>query len=464
MITIRQRLFISFSLILLIMLSIIGVFFYTIFNLSEIHKNQIHRYDQIRRVEKLKEYNNSFSWIVLDIVTDYEKIEVVKKRLKKSDELFKKLIIKKKKTIDNSESTIEKQNIQQIFKYFEEIENLIKYQLYKLILVSKNEKIAFDNFNKKFENISLKIDKLLKEEIDYLQTKLDKTEKKRNQFIDTIKVEVVILFIIAFLLSSIISSRITKQIKDKLDKLNKGTLQLFKDDETTIKIDIGKNNELSEITHNLNSYLEKQSDIIHSREELLRNISHELKTPISKAKFVLENLRQNKDDKQIDSLNKVFIDIEELTSKLLQREKLNFAKINSSKFKTSSLILESLSKLSIDDESKVEVIIKEDFNILADKYYLTIALKNLIDNAMKYAQEYPIIIEATENKIEVKNIAKKLTSDLIYYTQPFTREPNQQLGHGLGLNIVNKIIQMHEFKLDYKYNKPYNIFSITFKN
>lgn len=460
--TIRQRLFISFSLILLIILSIIGVFFYTIFNLSEIHKSQTHRYDQIRRVEKLKEYNNSFSWIVLDIVTDYEKMDVVKKRLEKSDKLFKTLIIKKKETIENSESIVEKQNLQQIFQYFEEIEKLIKYKLYELVLISKDEK-NFTPFNKNFEKLSFKIDKLLKEEIEYLQTRLDKTEKDRNQFIDTIKVELVFLFIIAFLLSSIISSRITKQIKDKLDKLNKGVLQLFKDDETTIKIDIGKNNELSEITHNLNSYLEKQSDIIHSREELLRNISHELKTPISKAKFLLENLRHNKDNKQIDSLNSVFVDIEELTSKLLQREKLNFAKVNSSKFKTSSLILESLSKLSIDDESKVEVDIKDDFNINADKYYLTIALKNLIDNAMKYADEYPIVIEASENKIEVKNIAKKLSSDLIYYTQPFTREPNQQLGHGLGLNIVNKIIQMHDFKLDYTYKNPYNIFSITFK-
>lgn len=461
--TIRQRLFISFSLILLIILSIIGVFFYTIFNLSEIHKSQTHRYDQIRRVEKLKEYNNSFSWIVLDIVTDYEKMDVVKKRLEKSDKLFKTLIIKKRETIENSESIIEKQNLQQIFQYFEEIEKLIKYELYELVLISKDEK-NFTPFNKNFEKLSFKIDKLLKEEIEYLQTRLDKTEKDRNQFIDTIKVELVFLFIIAFLLSSIISSRITKQIKDKLDKLNKGVLQLFKDDETTIKIDIGKNNELSEITHNLNSYLEKQSDIIHSREELLRNISHELKTPISKAKFLLENLRHNKDNKQIDSLNSVFVDIEELTSKLLQREKLNFAKVNSSKFKTSSLILESLSKLSIDDESKVEVDIKDDFNIHADKYYLTIALKNLIDNAMKYADEYPIVIEASENKIEVKNIAKKLSSDLIYYTQPFTREPNQQLGHGLGLNIVNKIIQMHDFKLEYTYKNPYNIFSITFKN
>lgn len=461
MITIRQRLFISFSLILLIILSIIGVFFYTIFNLSEIHKSQTHRYDQIRRVEKLKEFNNSFSWIVLDIVTDYEKIDVVKKRLSKSDELFKTLILKKKQVIENSESISEKQNLELIFKYLLKVEKLIKYELYELVLISKSEE-DFDLFNKKFNNISFKVTKLLNEEILYLQSQLDKTEQSRNQFIDTIKVELVILFFIAFLLSFIISSSITKKIKDKLDKLNKGVLQLFKDDENTIKVDIGKNNELTEITCNLNSYLEKQGDIIHSREELLRNISHELKTPISKAKFLLENLKHSEDNKEIDSLNSVIVDIEELTSKLLQREKLNFAKVNPSKFKTSTLILESLSKLSIDDESKIELDIKDDFYIHADKYYLTIALKNLIDNAMKYADEYPIKIEVNENRIEVKNIANKLASDLIYYTQPFTREPNQQVGHGLGLNIVNKILQMHDFKLEYNYTKPHNIFSIVF--
>ena len=70
--TIKKRLYISFALILSIIIFIISVFFYTIYNLNEIHSSQKHRYDQLLRVEKLKEYNNSFSWVVLDIVTDYE--------------------------------------------------------------------------------------------------------------------------------------------------------------------------------------------------------------------------------------------------------------------------------------------------------------------------------------------------------------------------------------------------------
>lgn len=460
--TIKQRLYISFSLILFILIFIISVSFYTIFNLNEVHNSQKHRYDQIRRVEKLKEYNNSFSWIVLDIITDYEKMNIVNKRLEKANELFKNLSLQKKDTINNSESIKEKENLELIFLKFENIEKLIKQELYELVL--KKEEKNFNLFNKKYDQTSTFIQKLLIEEINYLQEELNKTEKNTEDFIETIKLKLVILLLIAIILSFIILGKIIKEIKDKLYKLNEGVLQLFKDDENSIKVDIGENNELSEITNNLNSYLEKQHEIIHSREELLRNISHELKTPIAKGKFLLENLKTKNESSEITSINRVFFDIEELTSKLLEREKLNFATLKSSEFKISSLILEALSKLSIDDESKIKLEIKNDFYVVGDKYYLTIALKNLIDNALKYAEDFPIEIETKNSRLNVKNIAQKLSNDLIYYVKPFTREPNQQSGHGLGLNIVNKIIQKHNFKLEYDYKNPHNIFSIVFKN
>lgn len=458
--TIKKRLYISFALILSIIIFIIAVFFYTIYNLNEIHSSQNHRYDQLLRVERLKEYNNSFSWVVLDIITDYEKIDVVKDRINKANDLFKTLILQKKEIIDNSESEKEKENLKLIFSYFKDMERLIKQELFRLVLEEENK--SFVEFNKKFEELSKKTEKLLLEEISYLQKRLHETEENRDQFIETIKIELVLSLFIAFILSFIISSKIIKEIKDMLSRLNKGVLQLFNNNEKTIKIDLGEKNELSEITDNLNSYLEKQDDIIHSREELLRNISHELKTPITKGKFLLENLKNKYDNSEVSNINNVFVDIEELTSKLLEREKLNFATLNQSKFKISSLILESLSKLSIDDESKILLDIEDDFDIQGDKYYLTLALKNLIDNAMKYANEYPIKIETKEKEIYIKNISEKLSNDLIYYIQPFTREPNQQIGHGLGLNIVNKILQMHAFKLNYRYEKPYNSFSILF--
>lgn len=458
--TIRKRLYISFSLIILIVAFIIGVFFYTIFNLNTINYQQNHRYDQLIRVEKLKEFNNSYSWIVLDIITDFQKIDIVNERINKANNFFKNLNTQKLTIINNSESKEEKNNLILIFKHFDIMQELIKKELYSLVL---NQNSDFKSFNKDFERINIDTEKLLIFETKYLQDKLTQTQNKRDDFLSTIKLELLILFSILLLLSFIISSKIINEIKEKLYRLNQGVLQLFKNGEKTIKVDIGENNELSEITKNLNAYLQKQSDIIDSREELLRNISHELKTPIAKGKFLIEKIQKNDDNKTIKNINTIFYDIEILTSKLLEREKLNFAILKTSKFKSSTLILESLSKLLIEDESKVIVKIQNDFDIQADFYYLTIALKNLVDNAMKYAKEFPITIESKDNIIFVSNISNKLSNDLIYYIQPFTREPNQQQGHGLGLNIVDKILSRHAFKLNYKYNNSYNTFYISFK-
>lgn len=94
--TIKKRLYISFALILSIIIFIISIFFYTIYNFNEIHHTQNHRYNQLLRVEKLKESNHAFSWIVLDIITDYEKIAVVENRIDKSKKLFESLLSQKK--------------------------------------------------------------------------------------------------------------------------------------------------------------------------------------------------------------------------------------------------------------------------------------------------------------------------------------------------------------------------------
>ena len=82
---------------------------------------------------------------------------------------------------------------------------------------------------------------------------------------------------------------------------------------------------------------------------------------------------------------------------------------------------------------------------------------------MKYSNIYPVEIHTENKTLHIKNNADKLSNDLNYYIQPFTREANQQQGHGLGLNIVNKILQMHNFNFQYNYKEPHNIFSINFK-
>lgn len=340
------------------------------------------------------------------------------------------------------------------------------YTLYNLNEIHNTQKHIYNQIisvKKLKEKQSLSdVDVQLTKKLNYLQDKLKKTEDKRVKFIDTINLEFTIILFIAFIFSFIVLVKIIIKVQDTLQNLNKSVLQLFNNDEKTAKIDFGEKNELSEITDVLNSYLSKQGYIIHAREELLRNISHELKTPITKGKFLLENLKSKNNSAEL--INNVFLDLEELTNKLLEREKLNFVILNHTNFKISSLVLNALSKLPIENESKIVIDIIDDFTIKGDKYYLTLALKNLIDNALKFAKEYPITIYSSKKSIYITNIAEKLSKDFIYYIQPFTREANQQNGHGLGLNIVNKVITMHnfEFKYKYKYQDSKNIFFIKF--
>jgi two-component system OmpR family sensor kinase len=61
-------------------------------------------------------------------------------------------------------------------------------------------------------------------------------------------------------------------------------------------------------------------NLIKTREELLRDIGHELRTPIAKGKFAIEKID---DFSQKELLKKIFKDLEILTNELIELEKLN---------------------------------------------------------------------------------------------------------------------------------------------
>ncbi|MBU1643395.1 sensor histidine kinase, partial [bacterium] len=105
-----------------------------------------------------------------------------------------------------------------------------------------------------------------------------------------------------------------------------------------------------------------------------------------------------------------------------------------------------------------------DFTIKGDLNYLALALKNLIDNALKYALEYPISVTADKGVITVKNRGEILSGAIDYYTEPFTREESarQSEGYGLGLNIVKKILEKHHLTLEYAHREGSHLFSIRF--
>ena len=235
----------------------------------------------------------------------------------------------------------------------------------------------------------------------------------------------------------------------------------FSNGDLSSRIDIKSNDEIGILANSFNKMASNLENLITTREELLRDIGHELRTPIAKGKFAIEKID---DFSQKELLKKIFKDLEILTNELIELEKLNSTKLNITTFKAETLIVESLAKLYLDDESKIEIEIIDDFKIKADLYYLSIVLKNLIDNAIKYTSSFPIKIIVKTNEISVLNQGKALAKELDYYLKPFTQELSQRDGFGLGLSIVKKIIDRHDFRLEYSYRNESNIFKICLLN
>ena len=264
-------------------------------------------------------------------------------------------------------------------------------------------------------------------------------------------VDIFVLFLIFLYILKLLSpiKIITKQLTN------------FSNGDLSSRIDIKSNDEIGILANSFNKMASNLENLIKTREELLRDIGHELRTPIAKGKFAIEKID---DFSQKELLKKIFKDLEVLTNELIELEKLNSTKLNITTFKAETLIVESLEKLYLNDESKIEINIQEDFKINGDLYYLSIVLKNLIDNALKYATSYPIQIDVKLNTISVSNKGKELSKQLEYYLKPFTQELSQRDGFGLGLSIVKKIIDKHDFRLEYSYRNESNIFKICLLN
>lgn len=241
------------------------------------------------------------------------------------------------------------------------------------------------------------------------------------------------------------------------------SMRRFAQGEYRSRSPIHSRDEIGEVARSYNEMAQTIENLIRSRQELLRDVGHELRTPIARGMFALEQLE---DSKIRDSLKHSFKELNQLTQELLEIEKLQATdSIQSESFSAETLVMEALSKLYLSDESNIEIHINENFLITGDLQYLSLALKNLLDNALKYTDRLPIRLEVSSMSINVYNHGDPLEKEFDYFLTPFTRQESSRTtdGFGLGLNIVSKIVAKHGFLLSYRYENEEHCFSIVTK-
>ena len=100
---------------------------------------------------------------------------------------------------------------------------------------------------------------------------------------------------------------------------------------------------------------------------------------------------------------------------------------------------------------------EEEEIVNADMELFSLALKNLIDNALKYSPDHHVNILVDRGVITISNKGEKLALPIETYFAPFHTSKN---GLGLGLYIVKSILDIHQMQLHYDYHDGKNHFLI----
>ena len=217
---------------------------------------------------------------------------------------------------------------------------------------------------------------------------------------------------------------------------------------------------------------ERLENLEHTRNEFVANASHELKTPMSTIKILVESLQHQKEidpDITKELLGDVSSEIDRMS--LLVNDLLSLVRLDEQK-PTALLVsqvnlsaalmqvCDNLNPLTFERGIELDLSVSADITFNGDEFKLKRLFINLIDNAIKYSDDNSIVqvsLHTKSNQIVFKvqdygvGIAEE---DVPYIFDRFYRVDKMRArvtgGTGLGLSIVKSIILLHngDIKID----------------
>ena len=334
-------------------------------------------------------------------------------------------------------------------------------------------KFDFITNNKKEETYYIKNDKYNNETIVYA-VRLNNNE---FAFINTsiepvdgivllIRKELIVITIMVLILSYImayyLSNNLSKPIKNMNDKariLATGNFDIeFLNDSKILEIE--------ELSQSLNYAKDELSVMEEMKRDLLANVSHDLKTPLTLIKGtaeMLEDLHRDNPEKRSSDIQTITEEVDRLTN--LVNDILDLSKMNSIQeeliledFDLVVLIQNILKRYDVLKETEKYKFVfdypKKTIIINADKKKIEQVIYNLINNAIQYTGDdntiYIDIIIEKEIIVKIRDTGKGIDKKEIpfiwdkYYKNKKKHKRNL-VGTGLGLSIVKKILDQHHF-------------------
>ena len=213
--------------------------------------------------------------------------------------------------------------------------------------------------------------------------------------------------------------------------------------------------------------LVKQKRLSELKNEFISNITHELKTPIATVGVAIEALK-NFNAIQDPQRTKEYLDISQnelqrlslLVDKVLKLSMFEKKEMELKKeqFDCKQLTEEVMNSMRVQFEkyhAKVGLYAEGDnFIVDADKLHITSVIYNLLDNALKYSRENPVIdvllkanpenieLSVRDNGIGIESAYKEKIFDKFFRVP--TGDKHNIKGYGLGLSYVAEVIKRHQ--------------------
>lgn len=282
-----------------------------------------------------------------------------------------------------------------------------------------------------------------------------------------IKSQLIYVSIGVFLLSLVIGYVLSKKLSRPIVKVNKTALKMAEGNyDITFKTeeDIDEINQLVQTLNHAKDELSKTEEL---RRDLLANVGHDLKTPLTMIKAYAEMVRDltyNKKQKRIQNCNVIIeeadrmtglvndiVDLSQLQSRVLEMhmERFNITELVYTILKRYDILKEKEDLKFVFDE-------KNDYYVYADKKKLEQVIYNLLNNAINYTGEdntvtIRLIPKEDVIRVEISDTGKGIKEEDLphiwdrYYKNSKKHKRNA-VGTGIGLSIVKNILINHHFE------------------
>ncbi|MGC8501480.1 ArsS family sensor histidine kinase [Desulfurella sp.] len=247
-------------------------------------------------------------------------------------------------------------------------------------------------------------------------------------------------------------------------KVLRKKIEEFKQGNMNINFGLNRKDEVGFLAQEFQEAVDNLKKSAELRQWFLRNVAHELKTPIAKGMIATELLN---DTSRKENFLRIFKRLDVLINELLSVEQIAAKNIDeSSKCYKFDNILDAAKKILFVENGKVIYEHAINYTLKVDIDLFAIAVKNLLDNGIKFSSNQTINILEQNKKIIFTNVGEKsqLSTDKMF--EPFSKETSlkNKEGMGLGLYVTKYILDKHKVKITYDYQSGENTFTLDISN